>query len=691
MQTLISTFAGAMYFKSSFRHNPATGQIDSYYRLVESYRNETDRVCHRTLLNVGFIKRLVNVDELNQVRRIICKRYQDIRGGDDLFDIKVDNPQQVIDLADNLWNDLLEKNRIDIGQKPKKAPTVRQRNMVFEESIRHPDVREIGSEWLCYQALEQLQLADYLENIGFSEEETRLAVTQIISRAVYPASELETARWIQENSSVCEVTGYPLKKITKDKLYKSSLKLFSHKENIERFLSVKTNQLFDIEDKIYIYDLTNTYFEGRQKYSKITRFGRSKEKRNDCRIVVLALVINPEGFIKYSGIFEGNMQDCQTLEGVVKDLRSKTSTSQRAIVVIDAGIATDKNLEMLIENGFDYVCVSRSKIKNYTVDAESVPVTVEDKKKQKIKLQKIVSEKHNDFILKIDSEAKRIKELSMNNRFQESFEKGLSVIASSLTKKSGTKIETKVYERVGRLKQKYPSIGRYYEINYTVETETIKNRKTKENTEVRKVKSMRWKINDHLEPNELSGTYFLRTSLEASNRLIWLIYNIIREIECSFRTLKTDLDLRPVYHKKDESTMAHLHLGLLAYWVVNTVRYQLKDAQAKEIAETKAPAATVEKGQKAQKQDSQDIPINYNSQWREIIRTMNTHKAVTTVSQNRYDQVIISHRCSDPTPKVEAIYRRMKYKPKPYTNRKFVVHKSEFLKMDNVDIYLYPT
>ena len=144
--------------------------------------------------------------------------------------------------------------------------------MVIEESIRHPDVREIGSEWLCYQALEQLQLADYLSNIGFSEEETRLALTQIISRAVYPASELETARWIRENSAVCELTGYPLQKITKDKLYKSALKLLSQKENIERFLSVKTNQLFDIEDKIYIYDLTNTYFEGRKKRSKIAQY-----------------------------------------------------------------------------------------------------------------------------------------------------------------------------------------------------------------------------------------------------------------------------------------------------------------------------------------------------------------------------------------------------------------------------------
>jgi Transposase len=495
---------------------------------------------------------------------------------------------------------------------------------------------------------------------------------------------LETARWIRENSAVCEITGYPLQKITKDKLYKSSLKLFSKKDHIERFLSVKTNRLFDIEDKIYIYDLTNTYFEGRKQGSKIARFGRSKEKRSDCKIVVLALVINPEGFIKYSGIFEGNMQDCKTLEGVVKSLRTQTSTSRRAIVVIDAGIATDENLAMLTENGFDYVCVSRSKIKDYKIDAGNVPITVEDRKKQKIQLQKVVSEKHNDFFLKIDSDAKRAKELSMNHRFQEGFQKGLSIIAASLTKKSGIKTEEKVYERVGRLKQKYPSINRYYQIDYTIETETVKNRKTKENIEVRKVKTMNWKIKDNLEPDGQTGTYFLRSSLDASEELIWMTYNIIREIEYSIRTLKTDLDLRPIYHKNDDATMAHLHLGLLAYWVVNTVRYQLKGGQVKKQAE--ADAEKLE-----QERDIQNVPEKYNWQWKEIIRIMNTQKAVTTVSQNRYDQVIISHRCSDPTPKVQAIYLCLKYKPKPNTNRKFVVHKSDFQKMNIIDIYLFPT
>jgi len=103
-----------MYFRFSLRHNPAKGKSDAYYRLIESYRNETDRVCHRTLLNVGFLNDTINIDALNQVRRIICKRYQDVKGEDELFDIHYNNPQKVLDLADQLWNDLVDQNRIDI-------------------------------------------------------------------------------------------------------------------------------------------------------------------------------------------------------------------------------------------------------------------------------------------------------------------------------------------------------------------------------------------------------------------------------------------------------------------------------------------------------------------------------------------------------------------------------------------------
>jgi transposase len=188
---------------------------------------------------------------------------------------------------------------------------------------------EVGAEWLCLQALGQLGISNFLKSKQWSDDKINLAQTHIISRAVYPASELKTVSWIKENSSVCELTGFDKNRITKDLLYGISKSLFQLKEPLEQFLSKQTNELFDLQDTIILYDLTNTYFEGQMKKSKIARFGRSKEKRSDAKLIVLAVVINQEGFLKYSNIFEGNTTDSSTLESVIDKLSSHTSVQDR--------------------------------------------------------------------------------------------------------------------------------------------------------------------------------------------------------------------------------------------------------------------------------------------------------------------------------------------------------------------------
>src|SRR3954451_12938846 len=406
---------------------------------------------------------------------------------------------------------------------------------------------------------------NFLDERGWSEEQVQLALTQIVSRAVYPASEYKTARWIKDNSGICGLTGYDINKITKDKLYNSALKLYSIKEKLENYLSKKTNELFDIQDKIILYDLTNTYFEGEKRNSVLAKFGRSKEKRNDAKLIVLALVVNPEGFIKYSSIYEGNMSDCKTVADMIDKLRINTSNSSRkALVVIDAGIATEDNLKMLREKGYDYLCVTRSKLKQYNIIAGTSVKTIYNKREQKIELQQIQRSDDGDFYLKVKSDAKIIKEQSIATRFHARFEEELQKVVSSLSKKSGIKTLGKVHQRIGRIKQKYPSTQKYYDIEVKADENKI-------------VQQVTWKIKEDKDPQSEWGVYFLRTSLNINDEQIaWEIYNTIREIESSFRCLKTDLDLRPIYHKKDASTMAHLHLGLMAYTMVNTIRYQLK-------------------------------------------------------------------------------------------------------------------
>lgn len=615
-----------MYFKSVIRRNPETARYEGYYRLVESYRNVSGRICHRPLLTIGFLP--YEVEKLNDIRRILTDR---LNRTPNVFE---QGDEEAVRWADIYWQQLVESGKIDVSDRAYEE----KKRMVNIDELLLKDGREAGAEWMCYQGMEQLRFREKLEEMGWEEEQIRLAFTQIISRAVYPHSELRTTRWIQENSAVCEITGYPMEKITKDKLYQSALDLYRVKDRLEAHLSKRTNELFDLQDKIILYDLTNTYFEGEKKGSNLARFGRSKEKRSDARLIVLALVVNAEGFIKYSDVFEGNMSDSSSLPGIIDRIRVRTAESQcRAIVVLDAGIATEENLALIRANGYDYVCVSRTKIKDYAIGPEGKVCKVNTKNDETVTLERVQSAGMTDYLLKISSPGKALKESSMKNQFESRFLQEIEKIRQSLEKKHGVKKIDKVHQRIGRAIEKYPSAARFYSIEVRSEQDTA--------TEI-----ILTKKENSIEAEERLGVYFIRTSLKTEGEeTLWIIYNTIREVESAFRCLKTDLDLRPVYHKNDDATLAHLYLGLLAYSLVNTIRYQLK---AKGI----------------------------HHDWQEIVRITNTQKVVTTYGKNNFGETIYVRRCTDPNEKVKTIYQALGYRNYPFVKRKSVVHKSEFKK-----------
>lgn len=616
-----------MYFKFSLRKN--NGKLDAYYRLVESYRNETGRVCHRTILNIGFISEEYSSEQLNEVSRLLTERYQRKQSLFAITDAKISA------FAESLWKRIKDEKRLDLETY---SPVSRQ---VDADSLRHSNVREIGAEWLCHQAFEELGIGDALSAAGFSEREVRLAATQIISRTVYPASELKTASWIKENSAVCELTGYDMDAITKDKLYESALRLYTVKDRLEQHLSHKTNELFDLSDKIVLYDLTNTYFEGRYQGSKIVRFGRSKEKRNDARLVVLALVVNIYGFIKYSCIHEGNMTDSATLSAMIDKL-SRCTNATHPVVVIDAGIATEENLKMIRAKGYHYLCVSRSKLKDYQAVKGRLTVLLETKSKRQVRLKAVTSPGHTDYYLEVASQDKYDTADSMRRQFEERFEMELEKISQALQRKGGIKKTPKVHERIGRAIERYPSVGYYYDI----EVKTSNDKLT--------ATTLTWSKNEQKYEQKEStlGIYFLRTSLLLTDEvMIWNIYNTIREVESSFRCLKTDLDLRPIYHKSDAGSMAHLHLGLLAYWLINTIRFKLK-------------------------------AHGINNHWPEIVRIGNTQKIITTHGTNKAGVVIGVRKCSEPAEALKNIQSILLVKNRPFAKRKSVVHKPEPKKIE---------
>jgi hypothetical protein len=249
-------------------------------------------------------------------------------------------------------------------------------------------------------------------------------------------------------------------------------------------------------------------------------------------------------------------------------------------------------------------------------------------------------EEGTDNYLWVKSKAKALKENSMNGLLSQRFEEGIQGIIEGVNKKGGTKKFDKVWERIGRLKQKYPSVHRYYDITVSDNSEGIVTRI-----------SCKHKKGD--DPIKKAGIYFLRTTLDENDeKTFWSIYNIIREIEYTFRVLKTDLDLRPIYHKTDDAAMAHLHLGILAYWLVATIRHQLK-----------------QKG------------LRY--EWREIVRIMNTQKCVTTTIKNIKEEIISIRQCTEPTQQVKKVYNLMNYKYVPFYRKKSVVLPAEILKIDS--------
>jgi hypothetical protein len=619
-----------MFIKTIVKTEKKSGKQYNYYRLCESYRIG-NKVRHRPIISMGKLEGI----ESKEDKKLLADTIESIVRGENrlpLFEIKPEIIKYAKEFSDRIIHEkLLNVQPKTKGPKDDDIPTDYQK--VDLHSLKHEQVREVGAEWLCKQAIDQLSLKQLLTgSCGFSEASSDMALMHITSRAVFPASEHKTAQWIKDNSAVSHLFNMPLSKINRFKLYAASNKLYSHKTTIEQGLSTKTNELFDLQDKIVFYDLTNTYFEGRKAGSKIAKFGNSKEKRGDAKIVAMAAVTNVEGFVKYSKIYQGNISDSKTLEETISELSCHTSsTSRKPVVVMDAGIITEENAKMLKAKGYDYIAVSRRKLKDYTkVDEQKGTITIYDKNENPIELQFVEKPNCDDRYLYVRSRQKAIKEASMNEHFSGRYEEDLENIKKALDKKGGTKRLEKVWERIGRLKERYPTANKHYDIMVIPD----------ENQE--KAIDIIWKRNE-IKPKQGEGVYFIRTSLQAEQeKIIWTIYNTLTEIEATFRVLKTDLALRPVFHKYDENVESHLFLGLLAYQVVATIRYQLKNQG-----------------------------IHYD--WKNIVRIMNSQKEVTTTMKNNKGKTIMIKKCSVPSVGAKQIYDALGFKTVPYYMKKYVL------------------
>ncbi len=627
-----------MHFMSALRYNPKTQRDDWYYRIKESFRDLTGRVRSRIMLNVGFIEEAHSPEDIRDIGK--CLNYlHEHQGERDLFGCPfADYNEFVRSKAEEFWTAMVKNGSIDAVKSAKEESRKKAERLVDVNTVKHTDARDVGAEWICLQAIRELEIDRFLERQGWNEIQINTALVHLITRTVYTPSELKSIRIMNENSAVCElVSGNQEWHPGYHDIYKVAPNLYGLKDKLETHLCRKTDDLFNLTNRIVLFDLTNFYFEGRKERSAKAQYGRSKEKRNDCKLLVMALCVNAEGFIRYSSILAGNTADPDSLPDMIDTLSQKTRTpsdpERKVLVCLDAGIATEDNLRKIKENGYNYLCVSRTRLTDYEISEDCQSVKVLDTRKQEITLRQVKHEADGDYYLEINSPAKAVKESSMNRQWRERFEQELTKARDALGRKGGKKTYEKVIERVGRAIQKYPSIAKYYVIDYLRDENNPKN-----------MADIQWRIAVPENVDRQSGIYFLRTNVERlDEKSTWDYYNLIREIECTNRQLKTDLNLRPIYHKKDDCSDAHLFLGLLSYWIVNAIRYKLKQT-------------------------------GENCFWTEIVRRMSTQKAITTEGVNALGEKVSLRLCSEPSKAAEDIYERLKYRKMPF--RKIQIPKS---------------
>lgn len=555
-----------MFIRRTPFTNKKSGKTYNNYRLVESYRNQSGKVRQNTILTLGSD---FSVDKSQW--RLLADRIEEICSGQASLLPLPAKLEKEAELIAKLVSKRRSESEIpasvlsgnNINQAISKGVEEKDFQSVDLNSLKHQDIRQIGTEYLGLCASKQLSFEQTLLSIGFNPKQAKIALGSIIARLVHPSSELNTHLYLSKNSSLDELIDTDFSKLSLTSLYKISDQLLKHKKKIEEALYNKEKDLFNLKEVVTLYDITNTYFEGRCLSHKKAKLGRSKERRSDCPLVSLGIILDSSGFPKSSKIFPGNVSEGQTLQQMLSTLK----TTKEATIVMDAGIATEENITWLKDNGYEYIVVSRKRNKSPVLTDSSDAIIVKEATNNKVTAHLVKNEETDELELYCNSQAKEAKDNVMINKFTKRFEDELQKLVNGLTKTRAIKKYEKIVEKIGRLKERFSKVSRFYDISIKTD-ESNKN-----------VTDITWnkKIDEEDNKNNQAGTYCLRTNrTDLDAKTFWKTYTMLTDLEAAFRHLKSELGLRPIYHQKEDRIDGHIFITILAYHLLHTIRYQLK-------------------------------------------------------------------------------------------------------------------
>ena len=435
---------------------------------------------------------------------------------------------------------------------------------VLLNKVRLERTRQFGSCWLGLELWKRLGLDRFFEQAVDEHDAdvpwSRVAAVLAINRLCAPGSELAIEERWYPSTALDDLLGIEEGKINDTRLYRCLDQILPHKTKLERHLKQRYGELFGAEFDVLLYDLTSTYVEGAAENNPMMRRGYSRDHRPDCEQMVIALIVNSEGFPFSYETFDGNRADVSTMETILRMVERKYGRARR-IWVFDRGIVSEENLQAIRRRGGQYlVGTPRSQMKRFEEELLKDDWT---QVRPEVEVKKVAIPQGEETYILCRTAGRKEKEKAIRNRFSTRMEDALKRLAKTI-ETGRLKDRNKMERRLGRIQASHPQVNDLYKVALHDKPEGVR---------------LFWEIKEERKTwrGLREGAYMLRTNLQAGTaEELWSRYMQLTEAEASFRALKSELSIRPLFHQKEPRVKAHVMVAFLGYALWVTLKHLLK-------------------------------------------------------------------------------------------------------------------
>ena len=435
---------------------------------------------------------------------------------------------------------------------------------VLVNRVRLERTRQFGTCFLGWELWKRLELDGFFQQAMDDDPAevpwSRVAAVLAINRLCAPGSELAIEERWYPSTALEDLLDLDEDKINDTRLYRCLDRMLPHKTRLEQHLKQRYGELFGAEFDVLLYDLTSTYVEGAAEKNPMMRRGYSRDHRPDCEQMVIALIVNREGFPFSYETFDGNRADVSTMETILRMVERKYGKARR-IWVMDRGLVSEENLEAIRRRGGQYlVGTPRSQMKRFEAEL------LQDDWRQVrpgVEVKPVAIRQREETYILCRTAGRQEKEKAIRKRVSTRMEEALQRLQKTIAT-GRLKDRHKMERRLGKIQARHSQVNDLFEVTLRDTPEGVR---------------LLWEMKKERKAwRELrEGAYLLRANLQAdSAEQLWLKYMQLTEAEASFRALKSELSIRPLFHQKEPRVKAHVMVAFLGYALWVTLKHLLK-------------------------------------------------------------------------------------------------------------------